>query len=70
MALGLSSEDMVAVDHFMEELKEKHVVSSTATHIKTETEKDELRLKVANIDIVIMEIHAVSKSILFSCITT
>ena len=46
VALGLTADDLVAVDEFVEELKEKNTITETTRHIKTEAEKDELRLKV------------------------
>ena len=45
MALGLTADDMMAVDHYIDELKEKRI-AVTAQDIVHETETDAIRIKV------------------------
>ena len=46
VALGLNADDVLAVDHFIEELKEKKMDTQNTRAIKSMAEKDALKLKV------------------------
>ena len=46
MALGLNADDVMAVDSFIEELKEKKTEVHSTFAIKSMAEKDALKLKV------------------------
>ena len=43
--MGLTADDMVAVDNYIDELKEKRL-TATASDIKHESETDAIRIKV------------------------
>ena len=49
MALGLTADDIFAVDNFMDELKEKNTISGATRGITQEAEKDELRMRVGSL---------------------
>ena len=44
--MGLTSDDMAEVDHLIENLKEKRRMTNTADQVKSEAEKDALKVKV------------------------
>ena len=50
VALGLSADDLVAVDSFIGELKEKNKASTSAMNIRSQTEAEELKIRV-NFDV-------------------
>ena len=49
VTLGLSADDLVAVDSYIGELKEKNRASTSAMSIRSKTETDELKIRVTTL---------------------